>query len=129
MAARNYSRRVTDLAIFEQGRVFYPRAEASAEVLPEEQLQVAGLTMGDYLPGWSSTPQTMDFYYLKGVVEELLRSLGVKTFRFAAASWTDLSPGRSAEVFGASVKLGLLAEIHPDVLEEYGIPKRVGYFS
>jgi phenylalanyl-tRNA synthetase beta chain len=130
VAARNYSRRVTDLAIFEQGRVFYPRAEASAEVLPEEQLQVAGLTMGDYLPGWSSTPQTMDFYYLKGVVEELLSSLGVKTFRFAAASLgPTFHPGRSAEVFGASVKLGLLAEIHPDVLEEYGIPKRVWVFQ
>jgi len=130
VAARNFSRRVTDIAIFEQGHVFHPLAENSADVLPDEKLFVAGLTMGDHLPGWSSAPETMDFFYLKGVVEELLNALGINDYRFNTAYLgPTFHPGRSAEVWGAGDKLGLVAEIHPDILEEYGIPKRVWVFQ
>ncbi|NLC07612.1 MAG: phenylalanine--tRNA ligase subunit beta [Syntrophomonadaceae bacterium] len=130
VAARNYNRRVTDVAVFELGRVFLPAEDGNPGVLPDEKLYVAGLTMGDLLPGWSASPQPMDFFYLKGVVEELLTGLGIKDCAWQAATLRPtFHPGRSAEIYGAGELLGLIAEIHPDVLEEYGLPKRTWVFE
>jgi phenylalanyl-tRNA synthetase beta chain len=130
VAARNFSRRVTEAAIFEQGHVFHSQTGTGTDLLPIERLYVAGLTMGDQLPGWNYSPESMDFYFLKGVVEELLNALGVNEYLVNPASLgPTFHPGRSAEVCLDGESLGLIAEIHPDVLEEYGIPKRAWVFQ
>lgn len=130
-ASRNYSRRNTDLAIFEQGRVFYPKvSDVINTQLPEEKLVVAGLTMGNYRPGWNSSSEEMDFFFLKGVVEELLEKLGVINYSFRASSLgPTYHPGRSAEICCAGEEIGIIAEIHPDVLEEYGLSQRAWVFQ
>ena len=51
--ARNYSRRVQDGAVFEIGRVFYPRG---AESLPEERMVLAAAAMGSTPGSWNMAP-------------------------------------------------------------------------
>ena len=69
-----------------------------------------------------------DFFSLKGVVEELLRVLGIKSVMFTGES--DLGsfhPGRCARISVLKdggeepVPLGVMGEVHPDVAEQYGM--------
>ncbi|NLK51146.1 MAG: phenylalanine--tRNA ligase subunit beta, partial [Syntrophomonadaceae bacterium] len=134
VASRNVNRRVTELAIFELGNVFLPQNEANLAVrnegLPDERLYVAGLTMGDFPRSWQGPAGTQDFYFLKGVVEALLEGLGVKDHHFLPANLgPTFHPGRSAEIKQDGEVLGLLAELHPDILEEYGLPQRACVFQ
>ncbi|MGB9662978.1 MAG: phenylalanine--tRNA ligase subunit beta [Moorellaceae bacterium] len=126
VAGRNASRKVMPVAIFELGRVFLPRESE----LPKEPLRLAGLVMGAEERGWSWPEQEMDFYYLKGIVEEILRRLRVPGIRFAAtASWPFLHPGRGAEIYSEDIELGFLGELHPDVTRSYDLPYRVYVFE
>lgn len=126
VAARNANRKVMPVAIFELGRVFIPRGEE----LPEEPLRLAGLVMGIWERGWAWPAQEMDFYYLKGVVEEILGRLRLPEIRFEASnSWPFLHPGRSATIYVEDVNLGFLGELHPDVLDAYDLPQRAYIFE
>ena len=75
--AYNQSRRVRDIALYELNRVFFPRAEGE---LPEEPLRVAGaLTGSPWTAGWNLPEECaeVDFFWLKGLIEQFLRELGL----------------------------------------------------
>lgn len=110
--ARNYRNRNESAALYDLGSVYIPGAEGE---LPDEKQKITlGIYGGD-----------ADFFTLKGAVEALLDRLGVKGYGFAAEE--DLPafhPGRCAAVLAGGEKIGVLGEIHPDVLSEYGIETR-----
>jgi len=122
--ARNYHRsRVKDGAIFEMGRVFYPKGEG---VLPEERPKLAAAAMGRTPGGWSGAGREMDFFYLKGVLENLLRALKCGPAVFAAAPGeAGFHPGRSAYVEVEGVRVGVIGELHPDTAERFELPEKV----
>ncbi|MDN5344907.1 MAG: phenylalanyl-tRNA synthetase beta chain [Clostridia bacterium] len=68
VAARNASRRVLPVAIYEMGRVFIP----TDRQLPDEPLRLGGLVMGSSSRGWDWPAGEMDFFYLKGIGENIL---------------------------------------------------------
>lgn len=122
VAERNFSRRRENLAIFEVGRVFFP----GPEPLPEERLQLGILLSGEFKPGWAWPVQAYDFYYLKGLVEQLIT--GTVGDVVAYRPLTDHSvfhPGRAAEIVYEGQVLGALGELHPDVQERYDFSQRV----
>ncbi|MHB1126462.1 MAG: phenylalanine--tRNA ligase subunit beta [Bacillota bacterium] len=119
VAGRNASRRVMDLGIFELGKVFFPAGEGQ----PNEKTMIAALCMGVQEKGWDWPAQELDFYFLKGVVEELCRSLGIDC-EFRAGSAGGLHPGRTAEIMIGDIIVGLLGEVHPDVLGNFQLPGR-----
>jgi phenylalanyl-tRNA synthetase beta chain len=81
-AKRNISRGEQELKLFEWGRVFTP----SKEALPFETTMVSGLMAGLYhRKEWYGSQRSVDFYDIKGVVETLLQSLGVKDAAFTEA--------------------------------------------
>lgn len=126
VAARNAHRKVLPVAVYELGRVFLP----GKKELPEEPLRLGGLVMGSLERGWSWPRQELDFYYLKGVVEEILGRVRLPEVRFEAdTAWPFLHPGRSAALWVGEVNLGFLGELHPDVLEAYGLPQRACVFE
>ncbi|MBE3581456.1 MAG: phenylalanine--tRNA ligase subunit beta [Thermoanaerobacteraceae bacterium] len=126
VAARNAHRKVMPVAIYELGRVFLP----GRDELPEEPLRLAGLVMGSLDRGWAWPRQEMDFYYLKGILEEILERAGLPEVRFkASTAWPFLHPGRSAALWVRDVNLGFLGEVHPDVLEAYDLPQRACVFE
>ena len=68
----------------------------------------------------------MDFFTLKGAVEELLRNLGAGKVTFIAESeYGVYHPGRCARICIGEEELGIMGEIHPDVQEKFGIGTRV----
>ncbi|MDK2811268.1 MAG: phenylalanyl-tRNA synthetase beta chain [Petroclostridium sp.] len=111
--ARNYNHRVEQVKLFELGSIYIPKALPVQE-LPEEKLVV---TLGMY--GES------DFYLLKGVVEELLYILGIQEYEIIPEKNNpSFHPGRTAKVYINQKELGIMGEVHPDVLENYELAVR-----
>lgn len=107
---RNFSRNIPTVRAFEIGNTFL--SEIQADGLPKEEEAVA---IGCYGP-------VETFFTLKGGVEELLRKLGVKDVTFEAETGDPAyHPGRCARIYAGKTSLGVMGEVHPDVLEQYGI--------
>lgn len=110
----NYNRRNPSAALFEFAKVYIPKAVPVTE-LPDEYVKV---TMGMY--------GNIDFFYIKGVVEHVLNTLGVEGSEFEPLSnipW--MHPGRTAAVEIRGEQIGYVGELHPKVAKNYGIGTRV----
>ncbi len=117
----NLNRRVTDVHLFEMGRVFMPR---EAEVLPEEPLLLGCALAGRWMPkDWDQEPQEADFYVLKGILEVLLRALHVEGWCLRRSEYPFLHPARSGEVVLGERAAGYLGTLHPRVAEALDVPE------
>ncbi|MCT8977291.1 phenylalanine--tRNA ligase subunit beta [Clostridium sp. CX1] len=110
--ARNYSRNNEYARLFEMGKVYIPNEDSNK--LPEERnLATIGL-YGD-----------VDYFNIKGVVENMLEALGIEKFSFKRESENpSFHPGKTAALYIKKDLVGILGEIHPDVAENYGIDER-----
>lgn len=118
-ASGNINRGNRDLALFEAGTVFHARG---ASELPEELERIGLLLCGlNGEESWTEPSRKFDFFDLKGIVENLCRSLGVSTARFAQVECPYLVPGQAARFFAGGEEAGVLGELHPDVVEGFGL--------
>lgn len=103
--------------LFEVGKVYWPRPEG----LPDERTLLGGV-MGGVRFGRSRFGDggEMDFFQAKGVVETLLGHLGLEG-RFEPAEDEILLHGRCAAVMVGGERVGLVGEVHPDVLGAFDI--------
>ena len=125
--AYNAARKVNDVALYEQGRVFF-RAEGTDR--PKEVEHIAGAMTGLVRPStWNTEKQAVDFYYAKGIVANLLQELGVKDVTYRASKLADMHPGRTAEIYAGETYLGFVGEIHPLTAKEYKLKQRVYVFE
>jgi len=116
---------VTDVSLFDLGRVYGYRGE---EALPEQPqhlaLAVAGL-MGRGRWTLSREWERWDLYALKGVVENLVSALARGRAEFSPVSHPALRPGHGASIALGGEMLGLLGEVRPTVREGYDLPDPV----
>ncbi len=113
--ATNYNRRNRNVRLYEMGNIYLPGQLPLTE-LPEERMQ---MTFGLYGDG--------DFYTMKGVIEELLETFGLKK-RPVFDPGSDipfLHPGRQANVIYDGQTVAYLGEVHPGVAADYGIKEPV----
>ncbi len=85
-----------------------------------ETTKVAILMRGSYLTNdWQRMNIKVDFYLLKGIVENLLEYLGFKNrISFVREEVKDLHPGVSAGIYLDKEKVGVMGKIHPNVLKD-----------
>ncbi len=108
--ARNYNHKNKNARLFEIATVYIAR-ELPLTRLPKEKDII---TLGGY--------GDMDFYDIKGAVEELFASLGVTNVTFDTAEANPIyHPGKSADIFINKKKVGTVGEVHPDVCGNYDI--------
>jgi phenylalanyl-tRNA synthetase beta chain len=120
---RNYQRRVTNAALFEIGRIYLPREGSS---LPEERLTLAIALMGRTPADWRRKGEPLDFFHLKGSLETVARRIGLGSLTFIPeGDEPSFHPRRTARVVVGETSLGVMGEIHPEVLEAYDLPRRV----
>ncbi len=112
--ATNYNRRNKNVRLYELGNIYLPKSLPLQE-LPEERMQ---FTLGMYGDG--------DFFTMKGVVEEFLDKIGMhkKETYDPKSGKPFLHPGRQADLFYDGTKIGYMGEVHPLVLNAYGIGER-----
>ena len=124
----NVSRKNSNLKLFELKKVFLPQG---GEKLPEEVKYLVGLAMGfDRDPHWAFSPRPVDFYDIKGCVEDLLDTLQIKEAKFNKAEDVPyLHPGKTSRIALNHETLGVLGEIHPQVLSQYEIQGKAYLFE
>ena len=120
-ASKNQARRNMDLALFEMGKIFLATEK---EKLPKEEERLGIILSGDRFPvSWAWPKQEVDFFDLKGAVEELLTVLGVKNIHFDLGAPDDpyYKQGSSLRIFSDKTLIGTLGEISPKVLKGFDV--------
>lgn len=122
-------RQAPSVALFEVGRTFHEIGEA----LPEERTALSMLLLGS-AEGWVGEDRDYDFYDAKGRLDAVataltgtgvtLRSVDDATFDERAPF---LHPRRRAVVEVAGEDVGVIGEIHPDVVDALGGEGRPQY--
>ena len=127
--ARNLARKNDDVALFEVGSVFFPKALPVTE-LPDEVVKIAGAITGRRnTQGWNQTNDMVDFYDAKGIIEELLANLRVTRYTVEAGTHYAMHPGKTALFKKGRDVIATVGEVHPAVLSAYGITKPVYIFE
>jgi len=127
-ARYNFSWKNLNFKIFELKRVFLAE---EGERLPKEKKYLTGLATGfDADPHWGKASRPVDFYDVKGMIEDLLDALHVKGVQFAQVRDIPyLHPGKTARVLVEEGGWGILGEIHPQVLDRYEFPGKAYLFE
>jgi len=124
---KNVRQGADSVRLFEWGRVFFP---ADGDRLLDEESRLAGLVWGAREPvGWYGSKESVDLWDIKGPVEQLLASLGLRELEFQAAEMAELQPGTAANVLVGQTNLGWLGEIKAEVLKHYDIDEPVFVFD
>lgn len=119
-----------DVALYEQGRLFFGRED---QAQPDEPNYVAAVMAGQWRQdGWDQRFEPFSFFDAKGQIESLADALKIDRLRFKTAdpdkySW--LQPGRAAEVLVGKERIGWCGNIHPLALADFGIDAEVVAFE
>lgn len=106
--SRNYNFRNKSTALYEIGRIYHKRPDGLAD---EPRI----VSLGLYGEG-------VDFFSLKGIVEELLSVLRCPLPEFTAVKDNpSYHPGRCAALSAGGRHVGVLGQIHPEVALDYGV--------
>jgi phenylalanyl-tRNA synthetase beta chain len=127
-AVKNISFRTMSLRIFEMRRVYIPVAESEQ---PNEPLFLSALLTGSRYPeGWNQPKGEIDFFDVKGILENLLADLNVTGVNYAADELDPYyHPGKACRVLSGRKVLGSFGELHPTVQENYGIGTPLYYLE
>src|SRR5699024_9901855 len=110
--AYNTARKQTDIALFETGSVFLTKEKHLTEQ-PHEQLRLTGAATGNWVNHpWQGENKEVDFFVIKGVLEELFRYLN-KQVSFEQAVLSDMHPGRCATISVDGNTIGFIGQVHP----------------
>ncbi|MBE6859274.1 MAG: phenylalanine--tRNA ligase subunit beta [Ruminococcus sp.] len=134
--AFNYNNRNEKACLFEISKEYLPAAEEKPYI-NGDTLACNGNKKHRYEYSLPDEPQRLtigmyggdaDFYTMKGMVEQLLDEMRISDVEYYRASDCDVfgeknafHPGRSAVLVRNGVHIGIMGEVHPDVLETYGL--------
>lgn len=116
----NLKRKLSRVRIFETGRCFFRDAQGAPVDGFCQPWKLAALVYGGALPEqWGSAVRNVDFFDLKGELENLLTPL---IARFEKMLHPALHPGRSARVLVDGQAIGFIGELHPQWVQKYDLP-------
>ncbi len=111
----NIARNIKDVSIFEIGKSFYKKAECYGE-----ERKLAGLLSGEYYLGTQNVKK-VDFYIVKGIVEELIDYLGYMgrySFVIPNNIASEFHPRQTANINLNGEIIGIIGKVHPRKSEE-----------
>jgi phenylalanyl-tRNA synthetase beta chain len=141
--ARNRSRGVEDVQLFEYGAVYLPRGRTVPDAggtgnpwypvpdpaLPLERTRLAALMTGRVRPAsWQDAdPPRADLFAAKSVLEALMRALRIEWRVEPASDAPFLHPRRGAAVIVGDARAGWLGELHPSVAAAWDLEGVAGF--
>lgn len=128
VACRNASFRLMDLQLFEMRRIYLP---VEGSELPDEPLHAAGLLTGARdQAGWNRGRELVDFYDVKGIVENIVAALNLSDVSYIASRTESYyHPGKSCAAVAGGARFATMGELHPAVQETYGFDQPLYYFE
>ena len=105
----NKMRKVNDVLIYEISKTY--------DIKYEEDTKVTILMKGNYINNsWSKTGIKVDFYLIKGIIENLLDYLGFKNrYSYVTDNIPNMHPGMSAKILVDREDIGIIGRVHPSV--------------
>lgn len=125
---RNVNFRLENLKLYELGKVFTPMP---GQELPREDLVLAGLATGSrHADLWNvDRDEEVDFYDVKGALENLCDGLGVSELTFVPSQVSFLHQGKSADLILAGANIGFVGELAPSKMREHDLGRKVQMFE
>ena len=123
-AEHNLNRQQDTVRLFETGLRFVPQANDKTSAISglTQDPVISGLICGSRISkGWTNQAEKVDFYDLKGDVEEMLGLGGQVDIGFEVGSHPALHPGQCAAVLKGGKKIGLMGALHPELQKQLGI--------
>ena len=111
----NKARNNSNISIFELAKGFYKNNEG----IYKEELKLAVLMSGEYELGIQK--ENVDFYHIKGVMEELLYFLGYEgrySLQINDYIPNELHPGVSAAINVNGTNIGIIGKLHPNISKD-----------
>lgn len=111
----NKAHYIKDVSIFEIGKGFWKKGEEYGE-----DSKLCALMTGEYCLGINNK-KDVDFFIIKGVVEEILDYLGYAnrySFVLPKKGIKEFHPGQVAEINVNGEILGIIGRIHPEISRE-----------
>ena len=106
---RNWNYRNKTAKLYELGRIYLPGGEDGLAKEPKI------LSMGAY-------GEDMDFFAMKGVIEEILDDIRAEDVHYETCSDNpSYHPGRCATVWVGDTYVGVFGQIHPLTADNYGV--------
>ncbi len=116
-----------NLRVFEIGRSFIFRENGA---LPREANVLAGLLSGKATEDLWGAKVNVDFYDLKGCLENVFYDLKLDVCQYVAETTEPfLHPGQSCGVYCHNQRIGYLGQAHPDVIERLDIKNSAYLFE
>ena len=130
-AIYNLNRQQSRVRIFEAGQCFVPASKDSADKALTQNMALAGLICGSRTPtGWTASKDKVDFFDIKGHLEEVLAHTGLsEQFSYVAAEHPALHPGQSAKVLRNGQEIGWVGQLHPKLQAKLDISTAVYLFQ
>jgi phenylalanyl-tRNA synthetase beta chain len=126
-ALHNLNRQQTDVKFFESGLRFI---QQSNDI--KQESYISGLITGNHVPEqWAQKSRLLDFFDIKGDVENLLATVSeTENFTFVAEPNPALHPGQSAAIYAKNgEKIGCMGALHPALETKLGLSQRVYLFE
>ncbi len=108
----NKTRKVKDIMIYEIAKTY--------DKDYQENSKICFLMKGNYLnSNWNNVKIKIDFYVIKGILENLLDYLGFKNrYSFEVCNTTNMHPGMSAKVYLDRKEIGIIGRVHPSLTKD-----------
>ena len=107
----NKARGVKDISIYEIAKTYDKNYH--------ETTKIGGFMMGDYLHNSWRKGFQVDFYVVKGILENLLCYMGYQNrYSFVRSDCKDLHPGVQAHIVLDGKNIGIVGKVHPNITKD-----------
>ena len=107
----NKARKINDVLIYEIAKTY--------DKYRNEETKITMLLKGNYITNTWQGSTKVDFYLVKGIVENLLHSIGLQNrYSFEPKKYNGLHPGISASIVLDREEVGIIGKIHPSISKD-----------
>ncbi|MCH9632732.1 MAG: Phenylalanine--tRNA ligase beta subunit [Chlamydiae bacterium] len=110
-----------NIHVYEMGKTYLKKGDCFEE---EEKLALT-LTGRNTPYHWTAKDDKLDFFHLKGIIENLLAPLHTSSIQYSKSDLNTFHPGIQAQITIDNVVIGSFGEIHPSILRKVGLKQPV----
>ena len=116
----NFSRKMKDVNIFEISKVYYKTEGEINASNKYEKTVLAGALANEFTSTlWKGQKEIVDFYLVKGLLEQLALDLNTKfDFVKCEKECKEMHPNRTASILWNGKEIGFVGQIHPKYAHE-----------
>ena len=115
-----------NLKLFEMAKTF----TREDQKLASERLHVSGILTGTLNSVyWKEKSANINFFDVKGTIEEILEELRISKVKFTDSNETFYQPGQAADVLRKKIKLGSFGKLDTKVAGEFDIEQDIFAFD